>query len=159
MRKILIIAVVFVAGCASLPNDQELALWKQQSAALTRDIAEVEIQLSAVSDPIERAGLQAKLQQMKSFAARLDTGIQDAQTAGEARSAALDALLWGVAGAIPGFGLAVPLIKRGFSVANHLMKSVDAGGGVKDGAAASAELMKSPAAAKAFQKHKAANGG
>lgn len=158
MRNLLFVAVLIVAGCASLPSDEELSIWQDQSSALTRDIAEVEIQLATVTDPIQRAGLEVKLQQMKSFSDRLNAGIKDAKTAGEAREAGLDALLFGIGGMVPGFALAIPLIKRGFSVAGHLMKSVDAGGGVKDGAAASAELIKNPAALKAFQKHKAANG-
>jgi len=167
MKRTLIIAVLCLvpmlgSECSQSQQQQQLDQWVALGEQMEQNIADTKEQLHLVTDPIQRAGIEAKLAKMEEIANAFTTtlsgvSVVDDPAAGDASAAAIEGVLGAAAGLTGGLSLlGIPFVRL-FRQRKQIFKAVDAGGGVKDVAAAKAVLKHNAGAWKALQNHQ--NGG
>ncbi len=158
MRK-LVIAIVLVSSVAlggcSTTSPEDLATWQQSSAILGEEITALEIELLQVSDPIERASLQAKVAEAKRVHEIFDNAITSATSAADAPFAFMETALLVAGGFFPPALLGLPIIRTLRRQRSAIFTAVAAGGGPNNPNLAKASLKSNPAAMNALAKWKA----
>ncbi len=158
MNKLVIAMVlassVILGGC-STTSPEDLATWQQSSAILREELTALEIELLQVSDPIERASLQAKVAEMKRVADIFDTAIQSATDSADAPFAFMETALLVAGGFFPPALLGLPIIRTLRRQRTAIFTAVAAGGGPNNPNLAKASLKSNPGAMTAFAKWKA----
>ena len=148
----IVLASAVVLGCTTGPSQEELAPWQDSSAVLREEITAMEIELLQVSDPIERASLQAKVAEMSRVADILDTAIQSATDPEDAPFAFLETALLVAGGFFPPAILGLPIIRTLRRQRSAIFTAVAAGGGPINSDAAKASLKSNTGAVTALAK-------
>ena len=167
MKRLLIIAVLCTipllgSECES-NQQQQMTAWQTLGEQMEQNINDTEQQLHLVTDPIQRAGIQARLTKMKeisqAFNSTLGTiAVVDDPATGDAGAAAIEAALAAAAGLTGGLSLLGLPFVRLFRQRKQIFKAVDAGGGVVNPTAAKLKLVENAGAWAALQKFQK-NGG
>ncbi len=170
MKRYLIIGALcvvpmFAVECTESQQQSQMDSWQALGDLMEQNIVDTEMQLHLVKDPIQRAGIAAKLAKAKEIAAAynstLDTIVLvpvDDPAPGDSGAAAIEGALAAAAGLTGGLSLlGIPLVRL-FRQRRMIFKAIDAGGGVVDATAAKMKLLENAGAWKALQKHQA-NGG
>ena len=163
MKQFMIILVV----CSTLAMSgaeceqgaqQQMTQWQTLNQLMVDNIADTQAKLYLVNNPIDRAALQARLDKMKEVSQGFNealgtlTVIPDPAPL-DTEASMLEAALVALAGVTGGATLlGVPFIRL-FRQRKMIFAAVDAGGGVKDPAAAKLKLVENQAAWKALQNH------
>jgi len=167
MKKYVVIAVLCLVcmlgtECESGAQEQ-MSQWQTLGTLMEQNITDTQQQLSLVTNPIDRAALQARLDKMKEvaqgFNSALDTlTVVEDPAPGDTGLAATEAILTAAAGLTGGLSLlGIPFVRL-FRQRKMIFAAVDAGGGVKDPAAAKLKLVENQAAWKSLQTHQKKNG-
>jgi outer membrane murein-binding lipoprotein Lpp len=155
LRAVVVLAAVLVCGCAA--SQQQIDQWKEASASMSSEIAALQADLTLIEDPVERAKLQQRLGAMQPIVERLNSAVQQAETAGDVGWNVADAAAGLATGFFPMLAplwLAIRAAKRQRKTVAKVFESVNAGGGPQDPDAARATLSDDPAAYTAFKRWK-----
>jgi len=168
MKRYLIIGVLcmtplFAVECSTSQQQAQFEQWTTLGELMEQNIADTQQKLHLITDPVDRAGVEAKLAKMMEISTAFNTtldgvSVVDDPAAGDAGAAAIEASLAALAGVTGGASLlGVPFIRL-FRQRKQIFKAVAAGGGVGDVAAAKKVLKQNAGAWAALQKFQA-NGG
>ena len=168
MKRLLIISALcivplFGVECSESTQQQQMTQWQTLGALMEQNIIDTQNKLHLVTDPVDRAAMQARLDKMREISSGFNTTLAgitvvDDPAPGDAGLGATEAALTMLAGVTGGASLlAVPFIRL-FRQRKQIFQAVDAGGGVVDVSAAKLKLVENQGAWKALQKHQA-NGG
>jgi hypothetical protein len=135
-------------------TSEELQQWQQASAVLTEEVQNIRTDLILVDDPVERAKLEARLNEIEPYVEQANAIIQDAQSGGDVGWGLLEASIAVAAGFFPGLGVLIPLVRSARRTSKALIASVAAGGGPVEPEAARAALNTDPAARKFYDANK-----
>lgn len=158
MTKLLATVMLAVALTGCGPTDEQLKTLQDASAQLGTEITVYKQELAGVSDPVERAALQARVAEMQRQHAIFDKAISAAEDADDIPWAIGETIVGVVAGFFPAAGLALPLIRTLRKQRASIFKAVEAGGGVVNKTAAKAVLKQNHSAVAALSKWKGENG-
>lgn len=158
MAKLFPIMILSIALTGCGPDQETLQIWQDASAQLTTEITTYKQELVGVTDPVDRAALEATVAELQRRHAIFDEALQSAEDARDVPWAIGEMVIGAIAGVVPAAGIALPFIRTLRKQRASIFKSVDAGGGVKNSVAAKAALKQNPAAAAALAKWKLQNG-
>jgi len=143
---------------ACTATDQQLGIMQDSIAVLEQEIVSNRKDLVVVTDPVQRAELEAaidtQLKQVRIFKAALDK----AENMADAKWTTGEAVIGMIGTFFPPALLALPWIRTLRRQRTAIFDSIKAGGGPKDPDAAKLSLLKQPAARKAFLKWKNGSG-
>ncbi len=162
MKRTLIIAVLCLvpmlgSECSESQQQQQLDQWVALGEQMEQNIADTKEQLHLVTDPIQRAGIEAKLAKMEEIANAFTTtlsgvSVVDDPAAAATEAQAIEGILGAAAGLTGGLSLlGIPFVRL-FRQRKQIFRAVDAGGGVANPQAAKLKLMENAGAWKALQK-------
>lgn len=163
MKRLLIIITLctiplFGTECSTSDQQAQMTQWQTLGELMEQNIIDTQQKLALITDPIDRAASQARLEKMREVSASFnDTlgtlSVVDDPAAGDAGLAATEAALGALAGMTGGLSLlGIPFVRL-FRQRKQIFRAIDAGGGVVDPAAAKLKLVENQAAWKALQKH------
>ena len=155
LRIIVCLSAVLACGCATM-SSEDLDKWQQASATLTEEVQNIRTDLILVDDPVERAKLEARLDEIEPYVEQANAIIQDAKSGGDVGWGLLEAAIAVAAGFFPTIGVLIPLVRSARRTSKALITSVAAGGGPADPMAAGAALDTDPTARKFYDKNKVA---
>lgn len=168
MKRYLIIGALclvplFATECSTSDQQVQFEQWTELGILMKENIAETKQKLHLVTDPIARAGIEAKLTKMEEISTAFNdtlagVSVVDDPASGDTEAAAIEGVLAAAAGLTGGLSLlGIPFIRL-FRQRKQIFKAVSAGGGVQDVAAAKKVLKQNAGAWAALQKFQA-NGG
>jgi len=152
----IVILAVALTGCG--PTDEQLQTWQDASAQLGEEIIVYQQELAGITDPVERAAMEARVAEMQRQHAIFDKALGAAEDARDIPWAIGETLVGVLAGVFPVAGIALPFIRTLRKQRESIFKAVQAGGGVVDKEKAKAALKENPAAVAALSKWKIDNG-
>jgi hypothetical protein len=135
-------------------TSEELADWQHASQVLTDEVNTIRTELIYVKDPVERAKLEVRLDEIEPYVAQANDIIQNAKSGGDVGWGLLEAAVAVAAGFFPGIGVLIPLVRSARRTSRALIKTVEVGGGPVDPEAAGAALDLDPAARKFYDANK-----
>ena len=153
LRIAVVLSAVLVCGCASMTSE-ELADWQHASQVLTEEVNTIRTELVYVKDPVERAKLEVRLDEIEPYVAQANDIIQNAKSGGDVGWGLLEAAVAVAAGFFPGIGILIPLVRSARRTSKALITSVAAGGGPAEPDIARVALDADPAARKFYDKNK-----
>ena len=156
---ILVTPLLLSGGCSTPPTAEEVASWKQASSDLAAEIGNIQADLILVEDPVQRAEMQATLDEIAPTVDRLNQAVQQAESGGDVGWGLLEGALAVAAGFFPGVGMLIPFVRSARRLGQKkVFDVVLAGGGPKNPDAAKTAMAEDPKLMAEFQVWKAANG-
>jgi len=163
MKRALIIGVLCLvpmlgSECSESEQQNQLDAWTSLGELMEENIRDTKLKLHLITDPIQRAGIEAKLAKMEEIAGAFNSTLGTISVvvdpaAGDTEAMAIEGILGAAAGLTGGLSLlGIPFVRL-FRQRKQIFKAVDAGGGVQNVAAAKAVLKQNAGAWKALQKH------
>lgn len=153
---LLFVSLVVVPGCVT--TQAQVDALKQTSADTQESILQLRADLAAIppGNSAAVAKIQTELDRLAPILAEVNEKIQNIKPGDNAWLDLLEIFGIAAAGAIPGFGVAIPFIRAAKNVTKSVFASIDAGGGPTNPEAAKAVLVKDPKAYQEFLNWKAA---
>lgn len=168
MKRYLIIGALcivplFAAECSTSDQQAQMTQWQALGEQMEENIVDTQAQLHLVTDPVDRAAIEARLNKMREISSAFNSTLGtitviDDPAPGDAGAAAIEGALAAAAGLTGGLSLlGIPFVRL-FRQRKQIFKAIDAGGGVVDATRAKMKLLENVGAWKALQRHQA-NGG
>ena len=156
LTTVLVLALCLTACGPTTTSDQVLVI-KDSISMLKDEIGKNQQDLAVVSDPVQRAKLDAANELMLKQIVIFENALKDAEDMTDAKWGIGEAVVGVIGGFFPPALLALPWIRTLRRQRSAIFKAVNAGGGVVDKSAAKAVLKDTPAAVAALAKWKTGN--
>ncbi len=160
MTKLIAVLVVSMSltACGPAATDQQLGIMQDSVAVLEQEIVSNRKDLVVVTDPVQRAKLEAAINTQLKQVRILKVALDKAENMADAKWTTGEAVIGMIGTFFPPALLALPWIRTLRRQRTAIFDSIKAGGGPKDPDAAKLSLFKQPAARKAFVKWKNGSG-
>jgi outer membrane murein-binding lipoprotein Lpp len=148
----IVLSVVLLAGCTL--SQEELADVKETAKILNEEVANIKTDLMLIEDPVERAKMEARLNEIEPYVTQVNDVIQGAESGSDAAWGVLETAMTVAAGFFPGLGFMIPLVRSARRTTKAIVESVDQGGGPVNPDAARKALEANPKARATYLKIK-----